>query len=133
IWSEPRPLVGRPYYLVMLPNCGAMSTASYTPETSNQTMKPNPALCCKLSIDTHTDFQSAGWLILCLVRRLHHHVMNDNSIIVRRFVDLVLNKDQIDSAGQFFWEDMVEQVPLPGQGPGRGGSAREILMICNGQ
>jgi len=47
--------------------------------------------------------------------------MNDNSIIVRRFVDLVLNKDQIDSAGQFFWEDMVEQVPLPGQGPGLGG------------
>ena len=47
--------------------------------------------------------------------------MNDNSIIVRRFVDLVLNKDQIDSAGQFFWEDMVEQVPLPGQAPGLGG------------
>src|SRR5438067_11920136 len=47
--------------------------------------------------------------------------MNDNSIIVRRFVDLVLNKDQIDSAGQFFWEDMVEQVLLPGQGPGLGG------------
>ena len=47
--------------------------------------------------------------------------MNDNSIIVRRFVDLVLNKDQIDSAGQFFWEDMVEQVPLPGQGPGLDG------------
>ena len=59
--------------------------------------------------------------------------MNDNSIIVRRFVDLVLNKDQIDSAGQFLWEDMVEQVALPGQGPGLGGSAREILMICNGQ
>ena len=36
-------------------------------------------------------------------------------------MDLVLNKDQIDSAGQFFWEDMVEQVPLPGQGPGLGG------------
>ena len=47
--------------------------------------------------------------------------MNDNSIIVRRFLDLVLNKDQIGSAGQFFWEDMVEQVPLPGQGPGLGG------------
>ena len=47
--------------------------------------------------------------------------MNDNSIIVRRFVDLALNKDQIDSAGQFFWEDMVEQVPLPGQGPGLAG------------
>jgi len=47
--------------------------------------------------------------------------MNDNSIIVRRFVDLVLNQDQVDSAGQFFWEDMVEQVPLPGQGPGLAG------------
>ncbi|WP_455286863.1 hypothetical protein [Cupriavidus necator] len=23
---------------------------------------------------------------------------------------------EIDAAGQFFWEDMVEQVPLPGQG-----------------
>ncbi len=47
--------------------------------------------------------------------------MNDNSTIVRNFVDKVLTKGEIDSSDQFFWEDMVEQVPLPGQGPGLDG------------
>ena len=47
--------------------------------------------------------------------------MNTNSAIVRAFVDSVLNKGEIDASGQFFWEDMVEQVPLPGQGPGLAG------------
>ena len=36
-------------------------------------------------------------------------------------MDSVLNKGEIDASGQFFWEDMVEQVPLPGQGPGLAG------------
>jgi steroid delta-isomerase-like uncharacterized protein len=44
--------------------------------------------------------------------------MKDNSAIVGRFVDEVINQGKIDSAGQFAWEDVVEQVPLPGQGPG---------------
>lgn len=44
--------------------------------------------------------------------------MKDNSTIVRTFVDLVLNQGQIEASDLFFWEDMVEQVPLPGQGPG---------------
>jgi steroid delta-isomerase-like uncharacterized protein len=44
--------------------------------------------------------------------------MQDNSTIVRHFVDQVLTQGNIDSADQFFWHDMVEQVPLPGQGPG---------------
>jgi steroid delta-isomerase-like uncharacterized protein len=44
--------------------------------------------------------------------------MQDNSNIVRRFVDQVLTQGKIDAADQFFWDDMVEQVPLPGQGPG---------------
>jgi steroid delta-isomerase-like uncharacterized protein len=44
--------------------------------------------------------------------------MQTNSILVRRFIEEVLNQGSIDSAGEFFWEDMVEQVPLPGQGPG---------------
>jgi steroid delta-isomerase-like uncharacterized protein len=44
--------------------------------------------------------------------------MQNNSNIVRSFIEEVLNHGNIDSAGQFFWEDMVEQVPLPGQGPG---------------
>ena len=44
--------------------------------------------------------------------------MQDNGSIVRRFVEEVINQGQIDSAGQFAWEDVVEQVPFPGQGPG---------------
>ena len=47
--------------------------------------------------------------------------MQNNSDIVRRFITKVLNEGQIDSAGEFFWDDMVEQVPLPGQGPGLSG------------
>ncbi len=44
--------------------------------------------------------------------------MQDNSAIVRRFVEETINQGQIDSAGQYVWEDMVEQAPFPGQGPG---------------
>jgi steroid delta-isomerase-like uncharacterized protein len=42
----------------------------------------------------------------------------DNSAIVRRFIEEVINQGRFDSASQFVWEDVVEQVPLPGQGPG---------------
>ena len=42
----------------------------------------------------------------------------DNSAIVRRFVDEVINLGKMGSAEEFVWEDVVEQVPLPGQGPG---------------
>jgi steroid delta-isomerase-like uncharacterized protein len=44
--------------------------------------------------------------------------MQDNATVVRRFVDEVITQGQIDSAAQFVWEDVVEQVPFPGQGPG---------------
>ena len=44
--------------------------------------------------------------------------MVSNSEIVRQFIEKVLNQGEVDAAGEFFWEDMVEQVPLPGQGPG---------------
>jgi steroid delta-isomerase-like uncharacterized protein len=44
--------------------------------------------------------------------------MQDNSYVVRQFIEEVLNQGKIDATGQFFWEDVVEQVPLPGQGPG---------------
>ncbi len=47
--------------------------------------------------------------------------MQSNSNIVRSFVEEVLSQGNIDAAGQFFWEDMVEHVPLPGQGPGLAG------------
>jgi steroid delta-isomerase-like uncharacterized protein len=44
--------------------------------------------------------------------------MQNNSAIVRRFIEETINQGQIDSAVQFAWEDLVEQVPFPGQGPG---------------
>jgi steroid delta-isomerase-like uncharacterized protein len=47
--------------------------------------------------------------------------MIDNAVIVRNFIDQILNQGEIDQAGRYVWEDVVEQVPLPGQGPGLGG------------
>ncbi len=44
--------------------------------------------------------------------------MPDNAVIIRQFIDQVLNKGDIDQTGRFFWDDVVEEVPLPGQGPG---------------
>lgn len=44
--------------------------------------------------------------------------MQDNATIVRRFADEVITEGKIDLAAQFVWDDVVEQVPLPGQGPG---------------
>jgi steroid delta-isomerase-like uncharacterized protein len=41
-----------------------------------------------------------------------------NALIVRRFLDETINQDQLETAAQFVWEDVVEQVPFPGQGPG---------------
>ncbi len=47
--------------------------------------------------------------------------MATNSERVRRFIDDVLSGGDIDAAGQYFWPDMVEHVPFPGQGPGLDG------------
>jgi predicted ester cyclase len=42
----------------------------------------------------------------------------DNCTIVRLFIEESINQGRIDEASQFAWEDVVEQVPFPGQGPG---------------
>lgn len=44
--------------------------------------------------------------------------MQSNSRVVRQFIEEVLNRGDVDAAGKFFRDDMVEQVPFPGQGPG---------------
>lgn len=44
--------------------------------------------------------------------------IQSNKEIVGRFIEEVLTQGNIDATGQYFWEDMVEQVPFPGQGPG---------------
>src|SRR5450755_2555056 len=50
----------------------------------------------------------------------------DNASIVRRFVDEVITNGNIEAAAHYVWEDVVEQVPLPGQGPGLDG-LKDIL------
>jgi steroid delta-isomerase-like uncharacterized protein len=56
--------------------------------------------------------------------------MPDNAAIIREFIDLVLNQGKIDQAGRYVWEDLVEQVPLPGQGPGLKG-LQDVLRGMN--
>jgi predicted ester cyclase len=45
----------------------------------------------------------------------------DNATIVRGFVDEVITNGNIEAAAEYCWEDIMEQVPLPGQGPGLSG------------
>src|SRR5580704_18758764 len=58
--------------------------------------------------------------------------MSPKSQIIAEFIENVLNGDQIDATGQYFWEDMVEQVPLPGQGPGVEGLKDVLRMMRAG-
>ncbi|MEI5996444.1 ester cyclase [Paraburkholderia bengalensis] len=44
--------------------------------------------------------------------------MHEISGDVREFVEEVLNQGRIDAADRLVWDDMVEHVPFPGQGPG---------------
>lgn len=52
--------------------------------------------------------------------------MHKHCGIVCEFVEEVLNKGKIESTGDYFWEDMVEQAPFPGQGPALRG-LKEVL------
>lgn len=44
--------------------------------------------------------------------------METNTAIVARFIEQAINQGNIESANEFCHEDVVEQVPFPGQGPG---------------
>ncbi len=50
----------------------------------------------------------------------------ENAAVVRRFAEEVITQGNIDSASRFVWEDVVELVPFPGQGPGLEG-LKDIL------
>jgi steroid delta-isomerase-like uncharacterized protein len=50
----------------------------------------------------------------------------DNATIVRNFVDEVITQGHIEAADRYVWEDVIEQVPMPGQGPGLDG-LKDIL------
>ncbi|HEX8913448.1 MAG TPA: ester cyclase [Humisphaera sp.] len=44
--------------------------------------------------------------------------MEQNKETARRFIDATLNDGDVEAAGRYMHEDVVEQVPFPGQGPG---------------
>ena len=50
----------------------------------------------------------------------------ENKQIVRRFVEEVVNKGDVDASSDYMAEDVVELVPFPGQGPGLSG-LKDIL------
>ncbi|MCW3097567.1 MAG: hypothetical protein JWL77_3185 [Chthonomonadaceae bacterium] len=45
----------------------------------------------------------------------------ENKRVIQRFIDEALNRKNLDSLETLVAEDFVEQVPFPGQGPGREG------------
>lgn len=55
--------------------------------------------------------------------------MPTKSQIVADFIDKVLSQGQIDAAGDYFWDDVVELEPFPGQGPGLEGLKDLLRML----
>src|SRR5437773_12425873 len=47
--------------------------------------------------------------------------VEENKLIVREFVEETLNKGNVDAAGDYAADSVVELVPFPGQGPGLSG------------
>ena len=56
----------------------------------------------------------------------------DNAAVVREFVEEVITNGNIEAAANYVWEDVVEQVPLPGQGPGLSGLQDVIRAMRTG-
>ena len=44
--------------------------------------------------------------------------VEENKLFVREFIEETLNKGNVDAAGDYVADSVVELVPLPGQGPG---------------
>jgi steroid delta-isomerase-like uncharacterized protein len=53
----------------------------------------------------------------------------DNKAPIREFIDRVLTAGEIDATGDYFHDDMVEEVPFPGQGPGLHGLKETLTRI----
>lgn len=47
--------------------------------------------------------------------------IEESKLLVRGFVEQVINERNLDAAGDYMAEDVIEQVPFPGQGPGLAG------------
>ena len=44
--------------------------------------------------------------------------MKTKSQLIEEFIETALNHGDIEGTGRYFHEDVVEEVPMPGQGPG---------------
>lgn len=53
----------------------------------------------------------------------------ENKARIREFIDRVLTEGEIDATGEYFHEDMVEEVPFPGQGPGLQGLKETLARM----
>jgi len=53
----------------------------------------------------------------------------DHKARIREFLDRVLTRGEIDATGDYFHSDVVEEVPLPGQGPGLEGLKETLTRL----
>lgn len=56
-------------------------------------------------------------------------MLEQNKATVKKFLHQVLSVGDIDGTGDYFHIDMVEEVPLPGQGPGLAGLKETLAML----
>jgi len=47
--------------------------------------------------------------------------LEENKKFMTVFIEEVINKKNVDAADDLVWEDFIEHLPFPGQGPGREG------------
>jgi steroid delta-isomerase-like uncharacterized protein len=52
-----------------------------------------------------------------------------NKARIREFIDRVLTAGEIDATGDYFHDDVVEEEPFPGQGPGLHGLKETLARI----
>jgi steroid delta-isomerase-like uncharacterized protein len=55
----------------------------------------------------------------------------ENKTIIKRFIDEVLNKKNVDAVGDFMADDMVDHNPPPGDKPGLDGMKDMMRMFFN--
>jgi len=78
------------------------------------------------------DDGSMGMAIIQGLQARENEMKRDNKAIVRGFADEVITQGKIEAAGQYVWEDVVEQVPMPGQGPGLDGLKDVVRAMRTG-
>lgn len=56
-------------------------------------------------------------------------MLEHNKAHIAEFLDRVLTSGEISAAGEYFHDDMVEEVPFPGQGPGLAGLMETLVEL----